>query len=716
MSTIEQERRRIAIDTPLGKDVLLLQSFSGHEEMSRLFSYELELRSTKDSIKAQDIVGKRVTFRVEMPDGGSRYFNGFVRRFAYCGKGDRLSIYRAEIVPWLWFLTKTSDCRIFQDKKIPEIVEQIFKDLGFSDFEINCKGEHPKWEYCVQYRETDFNFVSRLMEEEGIFYFFKHEQGKHTLVVADDKGAYQTAKESNVNFEYNLSDVHNLDEINSWVHQWEFRTGKWAHTDYNFETPSSNLMANDNSRISLDGMSKFEHYDYPGEYEQKGEGDHDVKLRMQEEEASHDIVHGASSCRSFSPGYKFQLGKHHTSSEAGKYVITSIRHSASVGGSYISGSSDTSYYENSFTCIPDSVTFRPARITPKPMIHGVQTAVVVGPKGEEIYTDKYGRIKVQFHWDREGKKDEKSSCWMRCQQIIAGKKWGAMFIPRIGQEVVVTHVEGDPDRPLVTGVLYNAEQMPPYTLPDEKTKSCIKTNSSKGGDGHNEIRFEDLAGKEQLYLHAERNMDVRVKHDYMESILGDQHITIGNEKDKDKAGDQKTLIWRDQHVHVKRERTEQIDGNVDLEVGYGDAADGGRMGVYIEKDKYEDIGKNSHLTIGENQNIKVGQTHSFQAGMDLQEKVGMNWAIESGMNIHIKAGMCMVLEAGLQLSLKVGGNFVDINPTGVAINGIMVLINSGGAAGSGSGAKPTEPELPGDKAPADPTPADDSKTGQKSCP
>jgi type VI secretion system secreted protein VgrG len=704
------------IETPLGKDGLMLSSLVGQEEMSRLFSFDLELLSEKDSIAPNSIVGKNVTISVQYASGEWRHFNGFVSRFAFCGKGDRLNMYRAEVVPWLWFLTRTSDCRIFQGKKVPEIIEQIFKDLGFKDYKIDVKGNHPKWDYCVQYRETDFNFVSRLMEQEGMFYFFEHDKGKHTLVIADHKGAYLDGKDAEVEMHGRLSAPDLYDHIYTWEHHHEYRSGKWSHTDYNFETPSTSLMSNANSVVSLDSNGKFEFYDFPGEYTKKSDGEASVKVRMEEEEAPHDRVQGESHSRSFSPGVKFKVKKHFSKGEVGKtYVLTQVQHTATAGTTYVTTTaSESDKYRNTFVAIPDSVAYRPPRLTPKPMIHGSQTAVVVGPKGEEIYTDKYGRIKVQFHWDREGKKDEKSSCWVRCQQISAGKNWGAMFIPRIGQEVVVNYLEGDPDRPLVTGVVYNAEQMPAYELPKEMTKSYIKTNSSKGGDGHNEIRFEDKMDKEQIFIHAERNMDARVKNDSMEHVMHDRHLIVGLEKDGSKKGDQREQVFQDKHLNVKRNQIEHIEGNMELLIGGGD--NGGNLDVSIKAKRTETVGDDYDLHVKKNHNVKIDQGLSHTIGGDHQEKTGMKYALESGTEVHIKSGATMVLEAGAQLSLKVGGNFIDINPGGVFIQGTLVMINSGGAAGSGTGAQPTAPTDAKEAAPIVPTEADDSKTGHKSCP
>jgi type VI secretion system secreted protein VgrG len=385
-------------------------------------------------------------------------------------------------------------------------------------------------------------------------------------------------------------------------------------------------------------------------------------------------------------------------------------------------------------------------------VSGIQTAVVVGPKGEEIYTDKYGRVKVQFHWDREGKKDESSSCWIRVAHNMAGRRWGFLSIPRIGQEVVVDFLEGDPDRPLIVGSVYNADQMPHYELPANKTRSYIKSNSSKGGDGFNELHFEDQAGKERVFLHAQHDMDVRVRNDSKERIYGHRHQIIGWEKDGKKGGDQREKVWQDKHLKVKRHQAEHIEGNYALMVGNGEAESGGKVDVVVEKqalmkigqeglnvkidgDVKQKIGGVQSVTVDGGRKEKLASLsvdvaaehneknggHSLTVGKDQHVKVSMNHALEAGKDIHIKAGMNLVIEAGMQLTLKVGGNFVSITPAGVDIQGILVNINSGGSAGSGSGAKPVSPEAPDepDEAeeaqPTEPAQAHSEKTGAKSC-
>lgn len=717
----QQSTRSLNIVTPLGEDAVQLTSFVGEEELSRLFSFHLSLISSNPAIQGTDLVGKDVTFSLEHDDDGTRFFNGIVKRFsAGDGDPDGKRGYQIVVVPWLWFLTQTSDCRIFQSMTVVQVIEKVFKDSGFSDFEFNkVKGSHPQREYWVQYRETDFNFVSRLMEDEGIFYYFKHEEGKHTLVMCDSCDGYTACKESTVDYPNDeLATASVKAHIRSWEHSYEFKTGSWTHTDYNFKTPSKSLMANEKTLMKYDGVKKFELYDYPGEYEEKEQGKSLSKVRIEEIEGDHDSVSASSDCKSFTPGGKFKVGKHRVAIEKDKeYVIHRIHHEARED-SYQTGATGGREYSNHFECFPSATSFRPSRITPKPLVGGIQTAVVTGPKGEEIYPDEYGRVKVQFHWDREGKKDENTTLWIRCKQNIAGNKFGFMAIPRIGQEVVVEFLEGDPDRPLITGCVYNAEQMPHYKLPDEKTKTYIKTNSTKGGEGHNELMFEDKAKEERVYIHAQKNMDVRVLNDSKARIFGNRHQIIGWEKDGKKGGDQREMVYEDKHLNVKRHQFEQIEGNLQLTIGKGEAKEGGNLDLIIEKQKSELVEGDSNLMINGKHSEKIGGKLSTTVGSDWQTKSGGNIAQEAGAagEIHLKAGMKIIIEAGMQISLVGPGGFIDIGPAGVTIQGIMVNINSGGSAGSGKGCAPEAPKEPKKAEPAKPEIAHNSTSGMKSSP
>jgi type VI secretion system secreted protein VgrG len=633
-AVIEQQERLISLDTPLGENVLILESFRGHEELSRLFNYELEMLSDRDDIAASEIVGKNITFFVKLTDGEEQAFNGYVRRFTGGQLHTRtLRRYRAEVVPWLWFLTRTSDCRIFQNKSIPEIIEEIFQDLDFSDFETSdIKGEHPKREYCVQFRETSFNFVSRLMEEEGIFYYFRHEDGKHTLVLADQKGVYKDCPENEIECDYGSLDA---DHISSWEHQYEYRSGKWAQTDYNFKTPSTKLLTSTDTLVDLPSIDKYEMFDYWGRYNKKSDGEALTKLRMEEEEVPYDVVYCTSGCRTLYPGGKFTLKTHECPSEEGKsYVITSIQHSA-TDNTHLSGGAGESDYENSFTCIPDSVVFRPDSITPRPVVQGPQTAVVVGPSGEEIYTDEYGRVKVQFHWDRKGQNDENSSCWVRVAQHWAGKQWGFICNPRIGQEVIVDFLEGDPDSPILNGRVYNAEQMPPYDLPANQTQSGIKSRSSKGGDpsNFNEIRFEDKKGAEEVYIHAEKNHNQITENDRSEDVGHDRSLHVGNDKSEG--------IDNNKSIEVGNDHTESIGVNKTLTVG---------------SNHTESIGADKKLDVGSNHTESIGSNMTISVGSNLTETVAINYAETVGVAMELTVGAAMTETVGAVKTQSIGAN------------------------------------------------------------
>jgi type VI secretion system secreted protein VgrG len=646
-----QDNRRIGVATALGKDVVLLSSFEGEEGISRLFRFDLELLSENESIDFDVVVGKNVTFWLVLSDGSQRYINGQISRFSQGARDANFTSYHAEVVPWLWFLTRTADCRIFQNKKAPDIIQQIFTDFGFKDYALRLYGDFVEREYCVQYRETSFNFVSRLMEEEGIFYFFEHENGKHTLVLANSPAANKPCpQQPDVRYDKSPGAWQEDDVILEWRLQQELRPGQYTLTDYDFENPTTDLSAN------VSGKGTYELYDYPGEYLKRSDGNNRVRIRLQEAETPYTVGYGSSDCRDFISGYKFNMTEHYRGSQNQAYVLTSIHHVANQGGDFRSAADEDFHYRNTFECIPAATPFRPSRLTPEPVIQGAQTAVVVGPAGEEIFTDKYGRVKVQFHWDREGKLDENSSCWIRVSQLWAGKKWGAVYTPRIGQEVIVDFLEGDPDKPIITGRVYNAEQMPPYDLPAEKTKSTIKSYSSQGGGGFNEIRFEDKKGDEQIFVHGEKDLEIRIKND------------------------RKEWIGEDRHLIVTRDKLEQIQRDVHRD---------------ITRDQIEQIGRDHHLTINGKEAIKVAGSHSFTVQGDVIEQFQGNHSSQVTQNLYIK-GMNVVIEGATELTIMVGGNFININPGGVFITGTMVMINSGGAAGVGMAGSAVSPIAPND--------------------
>ncbi len=758
MADYTQENRLLKIETPLGDDVLLLQGLTGHEGISRLFTFNLDLLSTKNDIDFKKIIGQNVTIRILLADGSSeRYFNGFVSRFAQSSTATIFTNYQMEVVPWLWFLTRNVDCKIFQNMSIPDIIQKVFKDRGYSDFKNSMTGSYDAVEYCVQYRETDFNFVSRLMEDNGIFYYFEHDDGKHTLVLADDTSAHQNCpNQDSASYNQVSGDLDSEDVITAWNKQQELRTGKYSLTDYNFETPNTSLFGSEPTVVEVGGNTKFEMYDYPGVHGTTSEGAAVAKLRMQEEEASSVLVSGSSTCRAFTSGYKFNMKEHPRDDMNGSYVLTEVQHVSSVGSYSSSAQDGGAKYSNHFTCIPADTPFRPPRVSPKPFVQGPQTALVVGKSGEEIWVDQYGRIKVQFYWDRVGQKDEKSSCWVRVSQPWGGKGWGAMWIPRIGQEVVVSFVEGDPDRPLITGRVYNADQTVPYTLPDHQTVSTFQSRSSKEGAtaNYNEIRFEDKKQNEQIFINAERDMDQRVEVDsrefvgsnrflnvganQVENIGVDKHVNvaanhveaigknmslnvgtdlmenIGNDQHLNVANNLQENIGKDQHVNVGANVIENIGTDLHLTIGANRVENvGSKLALTIGSDRAESVGGNLDLNIASNRTEQVGSNQSLQVGSNFDHQVGQNYALTAGQNVSVEGSMNITLQAGMQISLVGPGGFITIGPAGVAIQGTMVLINSGGSAGSATSASTKSPKSPDSpKSPEAPKAPDNPKAPQ----
>jgi type VI secretion system secreted protein VgrG len=727
----------------LASDTLLLASWKGHEAMSRLFSFTLELlmnvadpetQQQNEPVQFEDVIGKNATISVMLPDNTQRYFNGIVSQFAITAVDTKFVHYEMEVVPWTWLLTRYADCKIFHNKAVGDIIQQVFSDRDQTDFKMSLTGTYPDLEYCVQYRETDFNFISRLMEQFGIFYFFQHEEGKHTMVIADSSSAYEDCWPGHSSFGFDLAGgaLDADDVVTAWSTEQLLKSGLYTLTDYNFQTPSANLVNQDPTVYAIGGNSSFELFDYPGLYINNSDGKAMAKLRMEEVEAGHLIARGSGVCRAFTSGTKFTLTNHPQSALNGSYLLTEIQHTATEA-SYYTGDGGAGEYSNHFTCILDSVPFRPARVTPKPFVQGPQTAVVVGtnpdsgaagPGGEEIWVDKYGRVVVLFPWDRKSA----CSCWVRVSQDWAGQGWGSITIPRIGQEVIVSFLEGDPDRPIITGRVYNAAQTVPYPLPANQTRSTFMTRSSKGGSDstYNELRFEDLSGKEQVFLRAQFDYDTQVLHDSREAIGNNRSLTVKVNQLESVGGDLHSAVTGGVFESVGKDVNTNIKGGVVETVGKD--VNTAITGKLIEKitgdvnrtmsgNYVETVSGDSNSNITGNLNQKIGENLSIQVGQNLYEKSGVNYAHQAGTMIHLKGGMQVVIEAGTMLTLMVGGNSVVINSAGVSITGTMVMINSGGGAGSGCGSSPTSPTSPSSPAspvaPTAPDNADDGKTGTK---
>jgi len=627
---LTQKNRELAIGkTPLGEEVLLLVSMSGTEHLGRLFEYKLELVSENPQIKAEDIVGQNVTIRLALGAGKNRYFNGYISHFTQVTAYGRLARYQATIVPWLWFLTRTADCRIYQDQKIPDIIKEVFKKHELKDFEDALSGSYSKKEYCVQYRETDFNFVSRLMEQEGIYYFFKHENGKHNLVLADSPSAHEAYPEFD-EIEYHAADKGTKTEgcVSDWVVETHLQPVSYALNDFDFKDTKKALEVR--AKVSRKhAAADFEIYDYPGGYTETSDGDAYARKHIEEIQAQFQVATADCDCRGVCPGFTFKLTDHPRDDRNGNYLITSASYKIE-GNEYFSSSDESGecVYACKFTAIPADQAFRALRTTPKPTVSGPQTAIVVGPSGEEIYTDKYGRVKVKFHWDRYSKADENSSCWIRVGQVWAGKDWGAIYTPRIGQEVIVDFLEGDPDQPIITGRVYNAQVMPPYKLPTNKTISTLKSNSSKGGGGFNEIRFEDKKGEEQIFIQAEKNLDIRAKSDRFETVGNDRHLVVEKEK----------------FEQVKSHRNE-----------------------FVEQNHLEEIGQDRNLTVKGKEAKEVGKSLSLTVKGDVAEVFKANHSEQTTSDYYLKAKN-IVIEGLQNITLTVGSSYIAIEAGTIEIN------------------------------------------------
>jgi type VI secretion system secreted protein VgrG len=489
--SLKQDNRSIGIKTALKLNTLALRSFSLREQLSRPFQIEAQLSSEDADIDFDKVVGHDVTIWMNVAQNAKRFFHGYVSRLVQVADQSGYAHYNATIVPWLWFLTRTSDCRIFQEKSVPDIIEAVFKDRGFSDYQLKLSGNYSPKEYCVQYRETDFNFVSRLMEQEGIYYFFVHEDGKDTLALADSISAHKPfAGYENISFNPAQRAAPTLESIAEWTVEKELQPVASALQDFDFKKPKTSLLVTNNVTRNY-GKAEYEIYDYPGAYVEHSDGQRLADVRLEELQTQYEILNGRAHARGMAAGSIFKLKNHPRSDQNRDYLITGVSLQADAGEFASTGASAQEFFSCSFSCIDKSQQFRPARLTPKPIVQGPQTAIVTGPAGEDIYPDEYARVKVQFPWDRLGKNDENSSCWIRVSQSWAGKQWGDMAIPHVGHEVIVSFLEGNPDRPIITGRVYNQANMPPMDIDTHKYKRILDDNygnrivfSAKPGDEH----------------------------------------------------------------------------------------------------------------------------------------------------------------------------------------------------------------------------------------
>ena len=654
-------------------DALRFRSLSATEEMGRLFEFSVLAVSDADAeVDPASLLGTLACVTLELSNDSQRHFHGMVVRAGLESAVGKLISWRLQLRPWLWQLTRRSDSRIYQNMTVENIIKDVFSKYSGVVVDWQLEGTQSPRPYCVQYRETDFNFVSRLMEEEGFYYFHRHTATSHTLVICNSMTKHAAFDGyATIKYRDSQDQMLDLEAITDWRQTHELTSGKVTLTDYDYLKPATPLKV-DHSSTEPTADAVFEHYDFPGLYTETSRGSALASIRQQELDSRVLRISGfTSTVCALTAGYSFELEEHPLSSENVNHVVLSTRIDAQYAG-YESGQGDNQFTCR-FTAMRYAHVFRPERITPKPIIPGPQTAVVVGPSGQEIYTDPHGRAKVQFHWDRlNGPNDhDKKSCWVRVSSQWAGKAWGAISLPRIGQEVVVDFLEGDPDLPIITGRVYNAVQVPPYTLPDNKTVSTLKSQSSIGGTtaNANELRFEDKKGDEYIWFQAEKDMRHLVKNNSQTLIRGTEDRTVGGNLTEKVGGEHKVtveglhkmLVRGEQHVHVNGETSLSTPSNYSLWTA--DA-------LFKTQATAWNVSKLDFVVDGESKH--------------------------SAGSIHLKADK-IVLEGKQEISLKVGGSFIVISPGSVDIKGPMVNINTGGNASTASAAAagvPTQMQAP----------------------
>ena len=624
-------------------------AFSGFEEVFKPYEFNIELVSRSANVDLTALLGTPACLSIADRSGGERLVHGLIREMEQLHTANRFTHYRCSLVPRLWFLGQIRDHRIFQNLSVVEIIQQILKEQGFTgdaaSFKL-CYAYEPR-EYCVQYGETDLHFITRLCEEEGIYFYFEHKADAHCLCFCDREGGPKIPGQSDLRFFPGSGQRSDTAVINRLTLHEQVNSNAAAYREWNFRKPRLDLEVRDKEEDKQAAPAPpgmlLEQYTYPHLYQLRQPGERYVKLRMLRQLTFRQWIECSSDVARFLPSYTFSMHDHPREALNAGWWVVSVRHEGQQPGVLEHEAPDGRglHYASRVTAIPEMTRFIPALEHPKNLILDKQTAHVTGPKGEEIYPDKYGRVKVQFHWDREGQYNEKTSCWVRASQEWAGGKYGTMAIPRIGHEVVVSFLEGDPDRPLITGRVYHELNMPPYELPTHKTRTVFNSMSTPGAEGEargfNEFRVEDKKGREEIYVHAEKDVNAHVKNDWKEHILHDRHRTVDNFT--------YALTRGETHETLKQPRKTELFAN-------------------------------------DNRTVHA----------DSHTQVDGKWLGKAGTEIHLEGGLKLVLEAGAELTLKAGGSWLTINGAGVSADGAAVCLNSGGGPGDGTPADPLLPE------------------------
>ena len=694
----DQTTRVLKIETELGEDMAVLTEMDGQDALSRPFVFNIRFATTEADDKVRKLLGTKVSLSFGLPgeiEGGPlglerRVLNGHFRRLRRIGTSfAEEAEWYGEVVPAVWFLSRTTDCRIFQGKTVTTIIEDILKLHKITDYKMKTTGSYPTLDYCVQYRESALDFITRLMEQNGIFFWHEHANGKHTLVIGDENGSTVAPAfpDFTVDARPGADGLRSLDE------DFAVRSGKWTMRDFNFETPSNSLEVTDPTQVDVEATKERELYDYPGLYPVTGDGRTFARIQIEHEESLYHLRRGTSTIAALDAGARLKIAD----VEESEVLVTEIRHHGIDRSHWTPERLKheevvAPHYENEFVCLPRKVPFRSPRVTPKPFVRGPQTAIVTGPSGEEIHTDKYGRVKVKFHWDRVGKKDDTSSCWVRVSQGIAGAGWGQIHIPRMGQEVIVDFLEGDPDRPIITGRVYNAESNVPYALPANKTQSGIKTNSSKGGGGSNEIRLEDKKSSEQVYVHAEKDLDTEVENNETRKVglkgTGNRTTNIKNDETITVGGNRTETVMKNETITIQQNRTEMVAKNEAVAIGMSrehaiGIADSLTVGAArshsVGATEWISIGASQSISVGSNQTTEVGSNQSTQVGKNQTTSVGDNSSTTVGKNGTVSIGKSFKLDAGDEIVLTTGSAQIIMKKNGdITIKGKNITIDASG--------------------------------------
>ena len=625
--------------------------YDGHEGLSELFDFRLLVHDHEDGVVTSDIVGQAATFTFKGVGETLRFVHGMVRRAEHTSQGNKTRGLRITLVPHVFRLRLRHQSRIFQAMTAPDIIEKVLSDAGFTDYQLALVESYATREYCVQYQESDWAFVARLMEEEGIHFFFEHGDGTGKLFVADSTSAHDDISgEATIKFRGSTGVLGSEEHVHRLDFGEEVRPGKVTMRDYNYLTPTVDLEASSAS----DAFDDLEIFEYPGWYDDGSAGTDKAKRLLEAHQAVRRTGHGQSSCPRFVPGYRFTLIDNSNDALNQTYLVTGVIHR---GSEPAIEDGEVEAYGNTFRVIPSDVPFRPLRKTPRPAIHGVQTAVVVGPSGEELHTDEHGRIKIQFHWDRVAPGDETASCWVRVGQTWAGAGWGAFQLPRVGHEVIVDFIEGNPDRPIVIGSVYHASNVTPLTLPENATQSTLMSDSVQG-DGHNMVRLEDKADKEEIYIHAQKDFNIEVLNDQTAKIGNDQSIEVSANKTLEVGGDHE----------------ETVDGEYTLTIGK-------TMTLKVEKDMTfegaasltEDTKKERSIVVGDKLTIECGDAKVTIEKDGKIEVEGKDITLKGTGDVKIEGDKINVKASG---KLKVEGDKIDVKGSGkVKVKGSKVTMN-----------------------------------------